>query len=244
VRDRIDSIGHTPQGKLAQSNQVRLAEETLDGGGRLLGHIDLARFQACDQILRRQIDELDLIGFIENPVGNRFALAHAGDLRHQIVETLEVLDVDRGPDVDALIEQLLDILPTLGVTRRRIAFDAIGVGQLIDDQNGRPSFQSRIEIELAPHRAPIFDRHRRQLLESFEQSLGLDASMRLDIPDHDVAAARTQATRSFEHRVRLADPGTRAKEDAQFAAPGFGLLRLDGGQELVGIGTCFDHLAS
>jgi hypothetical protein len=40
-----------------------------------------------------------------------------------------MLDVERGPDVDARIEKLLDILPPLRVP----TIGRIGVGELVDD---------------------------------------------------------------------------------------------------------------
>ena len=89
----------------------------------LLRDVDLAGLEAREQIVGRQIDQLDFIRFVEDAVRDRLALPHAGDLRDQVVEALEVLDVDRGPDVDALLEQLLDVLPALRMARRRIAFD-------------------------------------------------------------------------------------------------------------------------
>ena len=64
-------------------------------------HVHLAGMQARQQIVRRQIDQLELVGLVENMVRKSFALAHAGDLRDQIVQTLQVLNIDRGPDADA-----------------------------------------------------------------------------------------------------------------------------------------------
>ena len=60
----------------------------------LLGNVDLAFLQALDQIVRREIDELDVVGAVEDPVRNRLAHAHAGDLRDDVVQALDVLNVD------------------------------------------------------------------------------------------------------------------------------------------------------
>ena len=100
-------------------------------------HVDLAGVQAREQIVGRQVDELDLVGLVEDAVRHRLALLDAGDLRDQIVQALEMLDVERGPDVDAGVEQLLDVLPTLRMARRGIAADEVGVGELVDEQDGR-----------------------------------------------------------------------------------------------------------
>ena len=100
----------------------------------LLGDVDLALFQALDQVVGRQIDELDGVGPVENGIGHRLAHAHARDLGHDVVQALDVLDVDGGVDVDAVFQQLLDILVALGVA----AAGNIGVRQLVDqDEPGR-----------------------------------------------------------------------------------------------------------
>jgi hypothetical protein len=60
----------------------------------LLGHVDLALFQALDQIVGREIDELDGVGAVEHRIRYGFADAHARDLGDDVVEALDVLDVD------------------------------------------------------------------------------------------------------------------------------------------------------
>jgi len=91
-----------------------LAEEALDGGSRLLAHIHLAGVQACDQVIGRQIDQLDVVGFVKHMVRQGLALADPSALEDQIVETLQVLHVEGGPDVDARGQQFRDVLPALG----------------------------------------------------------------------------------------------------------------------------------
>ena len=62
--------------------------------------VDLAGAQALLQLLGREVDEHDLVGLVEDPVGERLADAHVGQLEDRVVEALEVLDVDRRDDVD------------------------------------------------------------------------------------------------------------------------------------------------
>ena len=77
-------------------------------------------------------------------VGHGLALLDAGDLLDHVVERLEVLDVDRGDDVDAGGEQLLDVRPALGVA----GAGDVGVGQLVDQRDlGRPG-QHGVEVHL------------------------------------------------------------------------------------------------
>ena len=65
---RVDSVGRLPQGEFAQRKQVRLAEP-LEGSSDLLGHVDLARLEPFEQVLGREVDQLDLGGVVENRSG-------------------------------------------------------------------------------------------------------------------------------------------------------------------------------
>ncbi len=71
--------------------------------------VRLAGPESGQQLVRGGIDEGDFVGTVE---GVRQCLPHpdARDPAHHVVEALEVLDVERGPDVESLREQLLDVL--------------------------------------------------------------------------------------------------------------------------------------
>ena len=92
---------------------------------------------------RRQVDELELVGAADDLVGDRLALLDAGDLLDDVVQRLEVLDVQRRDDVDAGLEQLLDVLPALLVAR---AGD-VRVRELVDERDLRAAAR-------APRRRP------------------------------------------------------------------------------------------
>ncbi len=81
----------------------------------------------------RDIDQLDLVGGADDLVGHRFLLLDAGDLSDDVVEAFQVLDVDRRDDGDAGVEQLLDVLPALGILAAR----GVGVGELVDQHHLR-----------------------------------------------------------------------------------------------------------
>ncbi len=158
---RVDPLGGPAQRQLAQGDQVALAEEAVDRPRRLLGHVDLALAQALEQLLGRQVDQLDLVGVLEERVGHGLAHGDAGDLLDDVVEALEVLDVERGVDVDAGVEQLLDVLPALGVARA----GGVGVGQLVDQEHRRLAGEGGVEVELAQRDAAVLDAARRQDLQ-------------------------------------------------------------------------------
>ena len=117
-----------PQREFAQRREVRFGEEIFERLMRFFRRIDDAALQAVQQRARRDIHHHHFIGFLHHPVGHGLAHADAGDVPDLIVEALDVLDVDAGEDIDARIENLLNVLPALG------AFGAghVGVGELVD----------------------------------------------------------------------------------------------------------------
>ena len=64
---------------------------------------------------------------------------------------------------------------------------------------------------------------------------------RLDIADDDIATARTQTARGFQHRVGLAHARAGAEKNAQLAPSRPGLFRLDRREQLIGIGARVIH---
>ncbi len=71
-----------------------------------------------------------------------------------------MLDVDRGPHIDAGAKELFDVLPPLRMARRRLAADNVGMRKLIDEQDRRPPRESGIEIELLSDDPSIADSDR------------------------------------------------------------------------------------
>ena len=108
-------LGRAAQGDLAQRNQIPFAEKVLRCTLGLLRQIDLARFEPCHQLIGRDVHQDDLIGAFQHRVGNGLVHANAGDRAHRVVQTFEVLDIERRPDVDTRIQKFLHVLPPLGV---------------------------------------------------------------------------------------------------------------------------------
>ncbi len=212
---RIDTIGRPAQREFAQRHQVRLAEEAFDRRADLAGHVDLALLQALQQIIRGQVDQLDLVGLVEHVVRDRLALAGARNLRDQVVQAFEVLDVERRPDIDTGVTEFRNVLPALGVAWRRLAFDQVRVRQFVDQQDLGVTLQRDVEVEFLAHHAAIADRLQRQGFQRFEHALGFAPAVRLDVTDHDVGPRRPGRNRRLEHRVGLADPRRRSEEDTQ-----------------------------
>ncbi len=140
-----------------------------------------------------------------------------------------MLDIDRGPDVDPSAQQFLDVLVAFGMT----AFGRIGMRELIDDHEARPSRQSGVEIEFLDQVTAIDRLASRQDLQSFEESGGFCSPMRLDEADHDIHPVTLELTRGRQHGVSLADAWRRAQKNLELAAR----FRLGCGEKSVRIGS-------
>ena len=92
----IDPFGGTAKRHLSQSEQISFAKEILQGLFRLLRHIDLAVLEPLQKVVRRQVDEFHVIGPLQDRIGNRLADFDAGNLRHLVVQTFQVLNIDGG----------------------------------------------------------------------------------------------------------------------------------------------------
>ena len=55
-----------------------LRKNLLDSRGHFIGDVYLAGVEPREQIIGRQVDQLDVIGLVEHLIGERFALADAG----------------------------------------------------------------------------------------------------------------------------------------------------------------------
>ena len=180
----VHALGRAAQRELAQRRQIGGREEVLERPLGLLGDVDLAFLQALDQIVRREVDQLDGIGAVEDRVRHGLAHADVRDLRDDVVQALDVLDVDGGVDVDAVAQQLFDVEIALGMA----AAGRVGVGELVDQHDLRPAGDDGVEVHLLEPLALVFDAPARDDLEPFEQRLGLLAAVGLDDADDDVVA--------------------------------------------------------
>ena len=227
----VDPLGGAAQRELAQRGEVLRREEVLQRALRLVRHVDLAFAQALDEVVRGDVDELDGVGAVEHRVRHGLAHPDPGDLGDDVVQALDVLDVDRGVDVDAVGEDFLDVEVALGVP----AAGRVGVGELVDEHDLRVPRDHRVEVHLLDGVAAIADRFAGDDRQALEQRLGFLAPVGLDDADHDVGAVLALGAGLQEHLVGLADAGRGADEDAQLADAG--LLAPGCLQERLGRGT-------
>ncbi len=233
----VDPLGHSPQCQFSQGGQIGFAEEVLYGVLGLGGHVDPTGAEPLQQAFGRQIDQLDLVGPLQQQVRHRFLHDHPGDLGDDVVEAFQVLDVQRRINVDTGVEQLIHVLPAFGVPAAR----RVCMRQLVDDDQRRMLRQRRVEIEFFELDAAILDFTQRHDVHAQQHGRRFAAAVRLNDADQHVPPGRDVAAGRFEHRIRLADAGREAEEQLQPASLGAFLLRLDLGQHRIGIGPLVAH---
>jgi hypothetical protein len=116
---RVDPVGSLAQRELAQRDEIPLLEEVVERALDLLRNVDLAFLEPLEQLVGRKIDQLDFVSSLEEGVGQRLADANARDLADDVVQALDVLDIECRVDIDAGAQQLIDVLPALGMAASR-----------------------------------------------------------------------------------------------------------------------------
>ncbi len=209
----IDTLRSAPQREFAQRGQVGRRKEIGQRAFRLLRNVDFSLLEALDQIVRRQINQFDRIGAIEHGIRHGFTHPDMGDLRNDIIQAVNMLDVDCGVDVDAAAQQLFDIKIPLGMT----AALGIGMGELIDQNDLGAPDDDGIEVHLLQPLPLVLEPATRNDLQSFEQRFGFFAPMSFDDSDDDDVAVFLPSVGLLKHLVGFADAGRRAHEDSKLA---------------------------
>src|SRR5262245_33427693 len=180
---------------------------------RLLGDIDLSLLETLDQIVGREIDQLDGISAVEDGVWDGLAYAHMGNLSNDVIEAFDVLNVDRRINVDAMAGNLFDV----EIALRMSATGRVGVSKLIDKNNLRSAFENGVEVHFLEPLPLIINAPTRDDLETLEQRFRFLAPVGLDDADDDVVPVPPPGTGRLQHLVGLADAGRRTDEDPDLA---------------------------
>ena len=162
----LDAIGGAAQRELAQRHEIALAEEISRRALDLLGHVDLARLEALQQLVGGHVDQHDVVGLVEKRIGNGFPHPDAGDAADDVVQALQMLDVERREDIDTACEQFVDVLPALRMPRAR----RVGVRQLVDQDQCGMARERGIEIEFLDRCALDIERSGGRLLETISNA--------------------------------------------------------------------------
>ncbi len=207
----VDLVGEPEQGELAQGGEVAQAEVVRQRRIDPLGGVDDPGGETVAQRLRREVDDLDLVGAAHDGIRHGLALHDAGDLLDHVVERLDVLHVDGRDDVDAGIQDLGDVLPALLVARA----GRVRVGELVDERDRGGPLEHGLEVHLAQldaamrHEVPRHDR------KALDERGRRGAAVGLDDRDHDVFAVGEEVPALLEHLVGLADAGRGAEQHPQ-----------------------------
>ncbi len=137
----LDPIGEPQQAELSQLAEDVGAKEVGQGRVDPVGWVDVAMGETPSERLRAHVDELDLVGASHHGVGNRLRRRRAGDRGDDVAHRLEVGDVDGGDHVDAVGEQLLDLVPPAA-----LFVDAMG--EVVDENDLRAALTQRCHVEL------------------------------------------------------------------------------------------------
>ena len=223
----VDPISGAAERQLAQGREIAGLEERVRGAGGRLGQVDAPLAQPGDELGRGDVDQHDLVGFVEHRVGHGLAHRDPGDARHHIGQAFEMLDVESRPHVDAGIEEFGDILVALRVA----TLGRVRMRELVDDHQRRLADERRIEVELGEFRAAVINHPARQDFEALKQSLCLGPAMCLNEAHHDIEMRELQAARVGQHGIGLPDAGRGAEEDPQVAP----CIPLGRGEQRVGI---------
>jgi hypothetical protein len=103
----------------------------------------------------------------------------------------------------------VDVLPPLLVATAR----DVGVGQLVDEGEGRPAGQYGVEVHLVEGRPLVGEGVAGHHLEVSGLLLGAFPAVRLEHRDHDVGAPRGPAPPLVEHGEGLAHAGRGTEVD-------------------------------
>ncbi len=133
--------------------------------------------------------------------------------------------VHTGDDVDPGLQQLLHVLPPLGVAGA--ATGRVGVGELVHQHNLGATGQHRVEVHLGELGSPVGHRTPRHRLQALGHGRGRSPPVRLGETRDHVGASGTQTPAFFEHEsVRLPHRGLPSGRSATVHVPSPGSRRL------------------
>jgi hypothetical protein len=72
----------------------------------LIGQIDLSLAQSCQELLRCDVDQFNLVGSLQYRVRHGLANNDVSDLSNDVIEAFEMLDIDCRKDIDTRVEDL------------------------------------------------------------------------------------------------------------------------------------------
>lgn len=213
----VHYVGGQQQGQLAQLGE--------HAGIRAVGPAG-----AVEQRIGRHVHHFDLVGLAQESLGDAIRGALSGEALDIELLLADVLQVDRGDDGDAAIEQVFDILPALRIA----AAGRIVVSQLVDQADRRVAAEERRQIDHFVSLAAVALLDRRDHFETRQHALDIGFVGGLHQADHHILAALFAAAAFVEHAVSLAYARGITQKDFETAAPLAPFGVLDAAQEFLG----------
>jgi len=217
VEGAVDGAGDALEGHLAERDEVAAAEEVGEGALDAFGGVDVAATHAGDEGFGGEVADDDLVGAVEDPVGDLLTDFDPGEGLDAGGEAFDVLDVDGGEDVDLVVEEAKDVFVAFGGAAVGAGGAKLGVGEFVDEDDLGHAGEDGVDIHLGEEGAFVLDFAAGDLFEAGGELGGAGAAMGFDEADDDVFAATTAANAFAEHGEGLADAGGVAKEDFEAA---------------------------
>lgn len=129
-----------------------------------------------------------------------------------------MLDVDRCVDVDSRRQQLLDVLPALGVA----AAGNVAVGQFVDQGQRRRVGEETVEVHFLQFHPSILEAAQRLLRHACEEGLGFRPRVGLDHPGAQFHALAQLGLGGLQHGEGLAHPGAAPRKTFRRPRPSAG----------------------
>jgi len=127
----VDGAGHLAQRELAERCEVLVGEKILERRFDLVLGVDLPFAQPVAKIFSRNVEIDHLVRGAHHPIRHRLPDRHPQRRGDDVIERFQMLDIERGDDVDPGVEQLRHVLPALAV----VDAGNVGVRQLVDDRD-------------------------------------------------------------------------------------------------------------
>ena len=178
--------------------------------------VDLAFLQPLAEVLRSQIHIDDLVCFGDDRVGQTLPHLHSHRLFNGVIETLDVLKVQGGDDVNPRCKDLLDILVSFHVPAAR----NVCMGQLIDQHHLRLAGKNCIYIHLFHGDPPVLLTLPGNDLQPFDEFFRFDAAVGHHESDHYIDSLLLDPVPFQEHLKGLSDTGRVTEVDLQPASLG------------------------
>jgi hypothetical protein len=205
----IHLFGDLAQGEFAEGDEIAAAKEILEGLLDFLLAVNVTAAHAIDKRFGSEVHHHGLGSAERNPIGDGFADSDARDGADRGSDTFNVLDVERGNDVDLRGEKFLNVFIAFAVA----AAGNVGVGEFVDEDDAGAAGEDGVNIHLFERSAFVIDFPAGDGFELGGEFLDTLAAVSFDDADDDVFATAFAAEGFAQHAVGFADTGSVTEEE-------------------------------